>query len=106
MSVWTEMISLRILISENDLHNERPLREVILEAARDAGLAGATVMRGMAGYGRSRHIHEIWRGFSYDLPDVIEIIDSEDKIDAFLPTVQRLRQGALVTRRRVEVLPP
>lgn len=104
MTVWVEAISLRILISEDDSHTERPLHEAILKAAREAGLAGGKVMRGVAGYGRSRHIHESWHGFSYDLPVVVEIIDSEDKIDAFLPTVQMLRQGALVTRQRVQVL--
>ncbi|HTW53978.1 MAG TPA: DUF190 domain-containing protein [Bradyrhizobium sp.] len=103
---WTEAISLRILISEDDSHDERPLHEAILKAAREAGLAGGKVIRGVAGYGRSRHIHESWRGFSYDLPVVVEIIDSEEKINAFLPTLQRLRQGALVTRQRVETLLP
>jgi uncharacterized protein len=104
MAMWMEAISLRILISEDDTHDERPLHEAILKAAREAGLAGAKVTRGVAGYGRSRHIHEHWRGFSYDLPVVVEIIDNEDKIDAFLPIVQQLRQGALVTRQRVQVL--
>ncbi len=106
MSVWVEAISLRILISEDDSKDERPLHEAILKAARDAGLAGGKVIRGVSGYGRSRHIHESWHGFSYDLPVVVEIIDSEEKIDAFLPTVQQLRQGALVTRQRVQVLQP
>ncbi|HTW50317.1 MAG TPA: DUF190 domain-containing protein [Stellaceae bacterium] len=106
MPAWAEAISLRILISEDDSHDERPLHEAILKAAREAGLAGASVTRGVAGYGRSRHIHESWRGFSYDLPVVIEIIDSEEKIDAFLPALRRLRQGALVTRQRLEVLFP
>jgi len=106
MADWAEAISLCIMISEADVEGERPLHEAILKAAQDAGLAGAKVTRAIAGYGRSHHIHEIWRGFSYDLPVVVEIIDSEDKIDAFLPTVQRLRQGALVTRQRVEILMP
>ncbi len=106
MSVWVEAISLRILISEDDSKDERPLHEAILKAARDAGLAGGKVIRGVSGYGRSRHIHESWHGFSYDLPVAVEIIDSEEKIDAFLPTVQQLRQGALVTRQRVQVLQP
>jgi uncharacterized protein len=106
MPVWDQAISLRILISEDDTHDGRPLHEAILKAARKAGLAGGKVSRGVAGYGRSGHIHESWRGFSYDLPVVIEFIDSEEKIDAFLPTLQRLRQGALVIRERVETLLP
>ena len=104
MSIWIDAVSLRILISEDDTYNERPLHEAIMVAAREAGLAGVRVERGLAGYGRSRHIHESWRGFSYDLPVVVEIIDSEEKIDAFLPTVERLRAGALVTRQPIQVL--
>ena len=52
------------------------------------------------------HIHEIWRGFSYDLPVMVEVIDDAAKIDAFVPTLQRLRQGALVIRQRVKILEP
>jgi PII-like signaling protein len=106
MSGWTDATSLRILISDDDTHEDRPLSAAIVRAAREAGLAGAKVVRGTAGYGRSQHIHETWRGFDYDLPIVIEIIDTDAKIDAFLPTVQRLRGGALVVRQRVEVLEP
>lgn len=104
MSVWTTTTSLRILISEDDTYDSRPLYHAIIAAAREAKLAGAIVTRGIAGYGRSAHIHEVWRGFSYDLPVVVEIIDSEAKIDAFLPTLERLRSGALVTRERVQIL--
>lgn len=75
-------------------------------AARDAGLAGANVTRGIAGYGRSRHVHEVWRGFSYDLPVVVEIIDTEEKIDAWLPILARLRSDMLVARERVQILQP
>ena len=104
MASWAEAISLRILISEDDTQDERPLHDVITRAAREAGLAGVKVIRGVAGYGRSRHVHESWRGFSYDLPVVVEIIDSAEKIDAFVPTVQQLRQGATAIRQRVQVL--
>jgi uncharacterized protein len=106
MSNWAAMTSLRILVSENDTHEGRPLHEAIILAARDAHLAGAYAVRGVVGFGRSRHIHEIWRGFSYDLPIVIEIIDEDAKIEAWLPTLERLRGGILVTRQRVEVLEP
>jgi PII-like signaling protein len=106
MATWSEAMSLQVLISEDDSEGHRPLHEVILRAARDADLAGAKVIRGTVGYGRSGHIHEIWRGFSYDLPVVVEVIDNADKIDAFVPTLQRLRQGALVIRQRVEILEP
>ena len=99
----------RVLASRDAamLHGQVEALLPMLDAVmREAGLAGAKVTRGVAGYGRSRHIHESWRGFSYDLPVVIEIIDSEEKIDAFLPALQRVRQGALVTRQRLEILSP
>jgi uncharacterized protein len=106
MSKWSAMTSLRILVSEDDTHDGRPLHEAIILAARNAHLAGANVTRGITGYGRSRHVHEVWRGFSYDLPVIVEIIDTDDNIEAWLPVLERLRDGVLVTRHRVEVLEP
>jgi len=106
MASWTEATSLRILISDDDTHDGHPLHEAIVRAAREAHLAGAKVTRGVTGYGRSGHIHETWRGFSYDLPVVVEIIDTAAKIEAFLPALERLRGGALVTRHPVQVLEP
>lgn len=104
MAVWSNAMSLRILISSDDSHDGRPLYEVIVLAARDAKLAGAKVVRGITGYGRSRHIHETWRGSSYDAPVVIELIDTDKKIDAFIPMLERLRAGALVVRQPVQIL--
>lgn len=86
--------------------DERPLHDVIIRAARGAGLAGVEVICGLAGYRCSRHVHESWRGFSYGLPVVVETIDREENIDAFAPTVQQLRQGATVIRQRLQVLQP
>jgi len=106
MSVWTEATSLQILISNDDTHQGRPLHEAIVRAAHEMHLAGARVSRGVTGYGRSGHIHETWHGFSYDLPVVVEIIDTDAKINAFLPTLQQLRSGALVIRHRVQILEP
>ena len=106
MAVWTDATSLKILISDDDTYDGRPLYEAIVHAARDAKLAGAKVIRGVTGYGRSGHIHETWHGFSYDMPIVVEVIDADAKIDAFLPTVQRLRAGALVIRQPVQILEP
>ena len=104
MSTWSDAVSLRVLVSDDDTHEGRPLFEALVRAAHDAGLAGTNVTRGIAGYGRSGHIHERWRGFSYDLPIVVELIDTDEKIDRFLAIVQELRQGALVTRQRIDVL--
>jgi uncharacterized protein len=106
MANWIEAISLRVLISDDDTHDGQPLYEAIVRAAREAHLSGAKVIRGVTGYGRSGHIHETWRGFSYDLPVVVEIIDTNEKIEAFLPTLEHLRSGALITRHRIEVLGP
>lgn len=70
------------------------------------GSPESKVIRGVAGYRCSRHVHESWRGFSYGLPVVVETIDREENIDAFAPTVQQLRQGATVIRQRLQVLQP
>jgi uncharacterized protein len=103
MSTWIDATALRIMVSEDDTHGDRPLYQAILFAARDAKLAGAYSTRGLSGYGRSGHIHEVWRGFSYDLPVIIEIVDSDEKIDAWLPTLDRLGGSTHVTRHRVQL---
>lgn len=96
---------LRVYVGEHDRHEGRPTHEAILHLARAEGLAGATVLRGIAGFGRSSRIHsaKILR-LSEDLPVVIEIADAAEKIDAFLPKLEPLVQGGLVTVERVEVL--
>jgi len=104
MSTWAKAIALRIHVSEDDTHDGRPLHEAILLSARNAGLAGANATRGVSGYGRSRHVHETWRGFSYDLPVVVEIIDTDEKLAAWLPELEQMRGGVLVTRHPIEVL--
>ena len=101
---------LRIFIGEADVYDHQPLFEVIVRKAREAGLAGATVLRGIEGFGaRSRVIHtaKILR-LSEDLPIVIEIVDNEEKINAFVPVVDDLFDkvscGGLVTMEDVEVI--
>ena len=106
MAEWTEATSLRIMISDDDTYDRRPLYEAIVRAAREAKLAGVTVMRGITGYGGSGHVHETWRGFSYDLPIVVEIVDTDAKIDAWLPILGRLNAGVHVIRQRVQILKP
>jgi PII-like signaling protein len=105
MNIPTESLLLRIYIGESDHSGHRPLYEVIVLKAREAGLAGATVLRGAMGFGASSHLHtaKILR-LSIDLPLIIEIVDSEDKINAFLPQVQDLIGGGLVTLEKVRVL--
>jgi PII-like signaling protein len=93
---------LRIYIGDDDTYDERPLYEAIVRAARDAGLAGVTVVRGILGYGRSAHVHEIHKGFSHDLPVIVEIVDEPAAIEAWLPVIEHmnmLRAGVAVVER-------
>ena len=96
---------LRIFLGESDRHGHRPAWQAIVELARSDGLAGATVLRGVAGFGRSSRIHtaSVLR-LSEDLPIVVEIVDASERIDAFLPKLEPLLGGCLVTLERAEVL--
>ena len=105
MQLPREAILLRVFIGENDRHGHRPLYEAIVLKAREMQLAGATVLRGPMGFGHSSRLHtaKILR-LSEDLPFVIEIVDSEAKINAFLPTLDAMVTSGLVTLERVQVL--
>jgi PII-like signaling protein len=97
---------LRIFIGENDKHQGQPLYEAIVLAARERGLAGATVIRGPMGYGASSRLHtaKILR-LSEDLPLVIEIVDTDEKIKAFLPVLDTMMTSSgLVTLEKVQVI--
>ena len=100
---------LRIFIGEADRHDGKPLYEAIVLKAREMQVAGATVMRGGLGYGHSSHLHsaKILR-LSDDLPLVIEIVDSPEKIDAFLPVLDGMMNDSmasgLITLENVQVL--
>ena len=96
---------LRIFLGESDRDGHRPAWQAIIELARRDGLAGATVLRGVAGFGRSSRIHtaSVLR-LSEDLPIVVEIVDTAERIDAFLPRLEPLVRGGLITLERAEVL--
>ena len=96
---------LRIFIGESDQYQHRPLYEVIVETARAQGIAGATVLRGMLGFGANSRIHtsKILR-LSEDLPVVVEMVDSEEKIKALLPELDEMIGEGLVTMEKVEVI--
>lgn len=98
-------VLLRIFMGENDRYEHRPLYEAIVLKAREAHLAGATVLRGPMGFGHSSRLHtaKILR-LSEDLPMVIEIVDSEEKINGFLPELDKMMGSGLVTIERVQVL--
>ncbi len=95
---------LRIFIGENDRHEGLPLYEWIVRRARENGLAGATVLRGLEGYGAHSRLHKakILR-LSSDLPLVVEIVDTEEKIQSFLPLIDDAVGEGLATVERVEV---
>jgi len=95
---------LRIFIGENDKQDGLPLYEWIVRQAREQGLAGATVLRGLEGFGAHSRLHtaKILR-LSNDLPIVIEIVDTEEKIEAFLPLIDSSIVEGLATVERVEV---
>jgi uncharacterized protein len=105
MQIPRDAVLLRIFIGEDDKHNRLPLYEAIVLKAREMQLGGATVLRGHVGFGHSSHIHttKILR-LSQDLPVVIEIVDSQDKIDAFLPALDQMMGSGLVTMEKVQVL--
>lgn len=105
MNLPEEGLLLRIFIGESDKRDGRPLYEVIVEEARRRGLAGATVLRGVLGFGANSRIHttKILR-LSEDLPMVIEIVDEADKINAFLPGLDVMIREGLVTLERVRVV--
>lgn len=105
MQIPMEAVLLRIFIGESDKWEHKPLYEAIVLKAREMHLAGATVLRGPMGFGKASRLHtaKILR-LSTDLPLVIEIVDSEEKINAFLPVLDGMVGGGLVTLERVKVL--
>ena len=105
MQIPTDALLLRIFLGESDRWQHKPLYEAIVLAAREAHLAGTTVLRGPMGFGKSSRLHtaKILR-LSMDLPLVIEIVDSEEKINAFLPVLDKMIGGGLVTLEKVRVL--
>src|SRR5512147_2414023 len=96
---------LRIFIGESDRWEHRPLYEAIVLRARELGLAGATVLRGPMGFGAHSRVHtaKILR-LSEDLPVLIEIVDKEDKIRAFLPELDQMMSDGLVTMEQVHII--
>jgi PII-like signaling protein len=105
MTIPEEGCLLRIFVGESDRHGHHPLYESIVLKAREQGLAGATVLRGVMGFGKHSILHttKILR-LSEDLPMIIEIVDSQEKIDKFLPILDEMISDGLVTLERVKVL--
>lgn len=105
VSVPREGKLLRIFIGEQDKWHGQPLYEAIVHLARKQGLAGATCLKGFLGFGAKSHIHtaKILR-LSEDLPIIVEIVDSEEKIQAFLPQLDPMIGDGLITLEKAEVL--
>ena len=105
MQIPKDAILLRIFVGEDDKSGRLPLYEAIVLKAREMHLGGATVLRGPLGFGHSSRLHtaKILR-LSEDLPMVIEIVDSEASIKAFLPVLDEMMTSGLVTMEKVQVL--
>lgn len=105
MQIPKQAVMLRIIIGEDDQFQGKPLYEAIVLRAREQHMAGATVLRGPMGFGKSSRLHttKILR-LSEDLPLVIEIVDSEDNINRFLSMLDEMMTSGLVTLEKVQVL--
>jgi PII-like signaling protein len=105
MNIPEEGYLLRVFIGESDKVGHRPLYEEIVLKAREAGLAGATVLRGVMGFGKNSILHtaKILR-LSEDLPMVVEIVDSLEKVEAFVPTLDEMIKDGLVTIEKIRVI--
>ena len=100
-----EQTLMRIFVSENDRWEHRPLYEALVELFRQEGLAGATVLKGSAGFGASSvtHTDKILR-LSNSLPVVIEVVDRKEKIDSILPKIDGMFSGGMITLEKAHVI--
>ena len=105
MKLPEEAELLRVFIGESDKHDGRPLFEAIVQAARARGMAGATVLRGLMGFGAHSRMHtaKILR-LSEDLPLVVEIVDTPERIRDFLPELDEMMDEGLVTLEKIRVI--
>jgi uncharacterized protein len=105
MKISEEGQLLRIFIGESDKWEGKPLYEALIFKAREMGLAGATMLRGLMGYGAASRVHtaKILR-LSEDLPVIVEIVDSPERIASFLPTIDEMVQEGLVTLERAQII--
>jgi PII-like signaling protein len=100
-----EMVLMRIFVGESDRYQKKPLYEALVELFHAEGVAGATVIKGAMGYGGNSKVHsDRFLRLSSDLPVVVEVVDSEEKVDAVLPLIEGMFQGGLITMEKVRVI--
>lgn len=100
-----EMVLMRIFVGESDRFQNKPLYEALVELFCAEGVAGATVIKGAMGYGVTSEVHsDRFLRLSSDLPVIVEVVDSEEKIDAVLPLIEGMFQGGLITLEKTRVI--
>ncbi|HYZ73102.1 MAG TPA: DUF190 domain-containing protein [Chthoniobacterales bacterium] len=100
-----ECMLLRIFLGEGDEYNHRPLYKAIVLRARELQMAGATLLRGRMGFGRSNQLHNASiLMLSFDLPMVLEIVDTAEKVEAFLPELKKMMPNGLITTERAQII--
>jgi hypothetical protein len=105
MKIEGQALLARVYVGEGDTWHGRPLYEAIVHLLRDRGLAGATVLRGIEGFGAKHHLHTTRiLSLSTDLPILIEVVDEEERLRAVLPEIDAMVADGLITLERVEVL--
>lgn len=100
-----EQVLMRIFIGESDRHGRTPLHEALVELFRREGFAGATVLRGVAGFGARSvyHTDKLLR-LSADLPIVVEVVDSQERFDAIMPKIDAIMNGGMITLEKATVI--
>jgi len=109
MQLTGQAVLVRVFVGEADRIDHKPVYEIIVKTARDRSVAGVTVLRGIMGYGASTRIHTAQLiEISQDLPIVIEMVDTEEKINAFIPFIDEIfeksKRGGLITTEKVNVI--
>jgi PII-like signaling protein len=100
-----EQVLMRIFIGEGDRYEHKPLYEALVELLRDKGFAGATVLRGVCGFGANRVYHtQKLLDLSADLPLVVEVVDTQEKINAIMPRIDAMMGGGMITLEKVTVM--
>lgn len=100
-----ENVLMRIFIGEGDRHEHRPLYEALVELFRKEGFAGATVLRGICGFGANRLFHsQRLLDLSADLPLIVEVVESEEKINTIMPRIDAMMSGGMITLEKATVI--